>query len=53
MTETEIRKLHVVRHLLNTADEMLQEVLPASDVCFDLHVRIQDIVDEVSDHLGE
>ena len=53
MTETEIRKMTVVRHLLNTADELLQEVLLAGDECYNFHNRIQDIVDEVSEYIKE
>ena len=53
MTGTELRKMHVVRHLLNTADELLQEVLPPGDECYDLHNRIQDFVDEVSEYIKE
>jgi len=40
-------KLREAMDLLEDADALIQEVLGATDVCYETHCRIEDIVDDL------
>lgn len=39
--------------LLEQADALIQQAIGASDVCYDLHTRIADVVDDVVTDIAE
>ena len=50
-----INKTKLMRavELLNEADALVQEALGATDVCYETHNRIQDIVDDLNCDIEE
>ena len=46
-----IERLEMAIALLQDADAMMQAALGASDECYDLHNAIEDVADELQEHI--
>lgn len=46
-------RLRMAMEALDNADAWIQEALGATDVCYETHNRIQDIVDDLNDDVNE